>query len=189
MLLLLLFNDRIWSKSLIQHRIITFWMLCRLQHRFFWNECSSFCVLYFGLLRWTMILLWAKISVRCLDYPIFTTKHFWPTFDPHVQEGATKISCTVFAVIAATTWNTLLCYKATLWLLKMHKQKSLTLLWGSFGGWGTVRGAVDVAPKGVYYLVYRCLQSGASLITHNAKPKIIDALLTLNSRMGQWPCR
>ena len=55
------------------------------------------------------------------------------------------------------------------------------------GGWcGNI--AWLSANKGCQLLVYRCQQSSAIWIIQNARPKIIDALLTLICKMGHGAC-
>jgi len=73
-------------------------------------------------------------------------------------------------------------------LPRMQNQKLLTLCWWSFLGWGRERAAIIFAPKGGQYLIYGCLQPITSGITQDARPKIIDAPLTVIFRMGQGAC-
>jgi len=56
--------------------------------------------------------------------------------------------------------------------------------WHSFSRWGSERVAFAFAYKGGQYLSYDSLQPMPALITQDARPKIVDALLTLISRMG-----
>jgi len=148
MVLHLLFDNSIWSKLLIQHQVITFWMLCRLQYWLFWIQCMSFCQLYFVLQSRSIVLVSAQISMQYLDYRMYKTKNCWRTIDAHFQDGVTKISCTVLAEMAGTTLNMHYWYKATLRLPKMQDQKSLRLRWGSLSGWGRERASVVFATKG-----------------------------------------
>jgi len=158
MLLIVLPNNSIGSKSLIQHPASTFWMLCRLWYRLFWNQCFSFYDLHFWLLRLSIFQLWAEISAQWLDYPIYKTKHCSPSVDADFQDGATKIWCTIMAEKAASTLYMNYCHKASLGLPKMHDQKSLRLNWLSFSGWGRVRATVVFATKGGRCVNNGCLQ-------------------------------
>ena len=148
MLLHLLFDNSIWSKSLIQCPEITVWMICRLRHRWFCNQCFSFCELYFRLQRRSIVLLWAQISIQCLVYPIYKTEDCWRSVDAHFQDGVKNILCTVLAEKGAITLYMQYCYEVTLWLPKMQDQQSLRLHWGSFTGWGRERATVVFATKG-----------------------------------------
>jgi len=60
------------------------------------------------------------------------------------------------------------------------------LHWRSFSGLGREHDAIIFALQGSQYLVYEWLQPFAIEVTHHAQPKIVDALLTLIFRMGQW---
>jgi len=185
MLLILLSNISIWSKSLIQHVAITLWMLYRLQYQWFWNQCFFYCDLDCRQLRWSIVRLWAKITAQCVDYPIYKTKDCWHSVDVHFQHGVTIMSCTVLAEKATSTFYINYYHKAKLRLPRMGDQKSSRLHWCSFSGWVRERAAVVCAPKGCQCLIYRCLQPITTYIMQDAKPKIIDTSLMLIFRMGQ----
>jgi len=55
----------------------------------------------------------------------------------------------------------------------------------SFAEWGGEHVAVSFAYNGGLYLVYKCPQPIATQITQDARPKIVDALLTLICRIAQ----
>jgi len=74
---------------------------------------------------------------------------------------------------------------APLWLPKTGDLKLLTFIWRSFAWWGTERVVSVCAYNGGQYLGYDYLQPMPALITQDARPKIINAPLTLISRMGQ----
>jgi len=59
------------------------------------------------------------------------------------------------------------------------------LWWRSFSQWGWEHVAFSFAYKGDQYLLYECLQPIATQIAQDARPKIIDAQLTLIVGMGQ----
>jgi len=77
------------------------------------------------------------------------------------------------------------CNQAPLRLPKLRDLKSLTLIWPSFSRWGRECDASAFAYEGGQYLSYDYLQPMPTLITQDARPKIIDAPLTLISMMGQ----
>jgi len=163
-------------------------MLYRLRSRLFCNQCFSYCDLYFWLLRQSMVQLWVQISNWCLDHTILKTKNCRCSVNAHFQDGVTKLSCTVLAEKAATTLFMSYCPKATLGLPMQQDQKSLRCRWRSVSGCGREGAHIVFAPKGGKCLIYGCLQLIATLITHDAKPKIIDALWRLIFGRGQYPC-
>jgi len=136
MLLLLICDNCIWSKSLNKHPRLPVWLLCRLRHRSFWNQCISFLVWYIGVLRRSIVLVWSHISARCLEYAIYKTKHCRCTIYANYNDGVRKISCIVSVEQATITWYMNYCYKATLRLPKMQDRISLRLHWHWFPGWG-----------------------------------------------------
>jgi len=148
MLLLLQFDNSIWSKSLIQHPAIMLWMLCTLQYWLLWNQCFSFWDLYLGLLRQSIVLVWAQISVQCHTYQIYKTRNSWCSVDANCQDWVTKIWCTVMAQTAATTGYINWCHNATLTLPKMRDQTLLKLSWWPFSGCNRERAALVFAPRG-----------------------------------------
>ena len=66
-----------------------------------------------------------------------------------------------------------------LWLPMMQNQKSLTLCWHSFSWWGREHVATSLFYKGGQYASYVSPQPLTTLITNDAKPKIIHAPLML----------
>ena len=80
------------------------------------------------------------------------------------------------------------CDHAALRWPKMRDLESLTLSWHSFSRWGKECVAFSFAIEGGQYLSYDYLQPIATQITQDARPKIVDAPLTLISRMGQGAC-
>jgi len=66
--LLLQFDDIILLKSCIQPPIISFCIIGSVQYQLFWNLCCSFHMSYYCLEWWSIVLLWAHISVQCHDY-------------------------------------------------------------------------------------------------------------------------
>jgi hypothetical protein len=67
----------------------------------------------------------------------------------------------------------------------MHDQKSLTLRWHSFSWLGREGIAICFAYKGSHRFLCDWLQPIQGVISQDAWPKIIDALLTLIFLMGQ----
>jgi len=49
--------------------------------------------------------------------------------------------------------------------------------------------AFSLSYQGSQYIIYDSSQPFATLITYDAKPEIVDALLTLIFMMGQRACR
>ena len=77
------------------------------------------------------------------------------------------------------------CDHSPIRLPKMQDQKLLMLHWRSFSEWGRKNVTFFFAYKGSLYLIYERLHPIATQITHDARPKIIDSLLTLILRMRQ----
>jgi len=98
------------------------------------------------------------------------------------------ISCMVSPEKAANTWYINHCHKATHRLHLMQHQISFTLHWCSFPGLGREHVAMVFAPQGSQYLILSFLQPVATLITQDAKPKIVDTLLRLIFRVQQRQC-
>jgi hypothetical protein len=73
-------------------------------------------------------------------------------------------------------------------LLKMQNQSSLTHCWCSFSWCGRGYAAIAFALKGGQYSIYVSVQPCTTQITNNAKPKIVNTLLTLIFMMGQGAC-
>jgi len=71
----------------------------------------------------------------------------------------------------------------------LQYQKLLILCWRSFSESGRERVAFSFANIGNLYHIYEYLQPITTQINHDAKPKIIDALLMLIFNMGQGACR
>jgi len=67
----------------------------------------------------------------------------------------------------------------------MQGQKSLTLRWSSDSEWGSDRLSLSFAENASQYHISEPLQQSATQITNEARPKIIDALLTL---ILPWAC-
>ena len=147
-LLFLLNDDSVLSKSLIQHPVITCSMICSVRYRLFSNLCFSFEIMYFCILRLSIVLLWAGISMRCLYYPIWKTDNCWCADDAHFHDGVKYMSCTVLPEQAAITVYMDYCHKASRSFPKMQDQKSLTLHGCSFSGWGREHVAYVEATKG-----------------------------------------
>jgi len=102
-----------------------------------------------------------------------------------VQEAVAGTSLAYLPREAANSTLIEVCNHAPLRLRKMRDLKSLTLSSRWFARWGRVRVASSSAYKRGQYLHYDYQQSMPALIRQDARPKIIDTLLTLISRMGQ----
>jgi len=103
MLSFLLFQNCNLSKLFNQHWVITSRMFCRLQYRLFWNLWFLFYILYFCLLRQSIVLLCAQISVRCLDHPRCKTKNHRRSVDAHFQDVAGHVPHWFLPLKAANT--------------------------------------------------------------------------------------
>jgi len=154
MLLFLQFHKCILSKSLNQHPVITLCMFCSLQYRLFWNLCFSFYPLYFCLLRQSIVLLCAQISVWCLDYPGWKTKNHWCSVEAQFQDGAGSVPLFLLPPNAANTSFMDVCNKSLLKCPKMQSWKLWMLCWYSLSEWGSDRVAFSFASKGCQCISY-----------------------------------
>jgi len=94
------------------------------------------------------------------------------------------VSLSVFPIKAA---NTLIMNRndhIAFDLTGLQDQKSLTLCRRSISQWGRERETRSVANKGSQYPIYEWSQLIAKQITNDARPKIIDAPLTLIFAIG-----
>jgi len=92
MLSFLLLDNSILPKSLFQHPVITFCRFCSLWYWLFWNPRFSLYILHFYLSSRSIVLLWARISVRFLDYPTCKTKNHRHLVDAHFHDVARRMS-------------------------------------------------------------------------------------------------
>jgi len=146
----------------IQRPTISFCIFYILPYRLVWNLGFSLNMLNFSLERRWMVPLWAHMSGQCLDYPIHKTTNYWCNFHTHGNDRITYTACTVLVDKALIPSDVNHCHKATLRSAKMHDQKSLTLHWRSFSGWGREHVAIVFAPQGGQYIIYGCLWPIAS---------------------------
>ena len=70
----------------------------------------------------------------------------------------------------------------------LQDQKSFTLCWRSYSGWGRERVAHSVAWNASQYHIYEWPQQINPQITNDARPTIVDAPLTLIFRIGHGAC-
>ena len=105
----------------------------------------------------------------------------WVKLVVTVREAVVGISLAYQPREAAKSSLIDVCDHAALRLPKLRDLES----WRTFSRWCTERVASPFAYKGGQYLSYDSLQPMPALMTQDARPKIVDALLTLISRMGQ----
>ena len=101
--------------------------------------------------------------------------------DAHFHDAAGSMPLFLWLTKVAHTPFITVCNLSQLWLPKMQNQKLLTLRWRSFSSWGREHVAFSLSYKGGQYSIYDGLQPFTTLITNDAKPKIIDTLLMLIS--------
>jgi len=76
----------------------------------------------------------------------------------------------------------------TFQLPDLQDQNSVMLCWRSLSEWGSKCVAFSFALKYGQYVIYDRLHPITTLITHDARAKIFDTLLTIMFRMGQGAC-
>jgi len=112
-------------------------------------------------------------------YQWWKVKNHWPSVDAHNHEGALSVSLSGFPIKAA---NTVIIYKnnhIAFDLPDLQVHKSLTLRWRSISEWGRECGARSFAYKASQYCMYEWSQPIAKQMTNDARPKIVEAPLTL----------
>jgi len=102
-----------------------------------------------------------------------------------IQEAVTGMSLAYLPWQAANSTIIEVCNYAPLILPKMQDLELLMLIWHSFPRWGREPVASAFAYTGGQCISYDKLQPLPALITQDARPKLVDAALTLMSRMGQ----
>lgn len=70
MLLCLVVGIGIFSKSLINHPVISFSKFWCLGYNLFCTPCISYDIVYCCLKWWSVILWWVEVSMQYLHYPI-----------------------------------------------------------------------------------------------------------------------
>jgi hypothetical protein len=115
---------------------------------------------YFCIETGSIVLLCAQRSPQCLDNLICKTENRWHSVDTHFHNGITHMSCSISYEMAASTSYLNNSNKATSTLANMQGQKSLTLHWHTFPGWGWDHVDIVFAPKGSQYRIYTCLWYG-----------------------------
>ena len=142
--------------------------------------CHPFC-----LYRQPKIPLWLTAAYRRCDFPGFMTKNCWRYVDAHFHDGAGRVLQSVFPIKAAKNSFMTDCSLLEVWFPRTHYQKSLTLHWRLFSWWGREGIAICFAYKGHQNFLYDWLQSIGGVISQDAWPQIVDALLTRIFMMGQ----
>jgi len=133
--------------------------------------------------------LWMSANNHHLDIPRCTARNHWRSFNTHFQNGAMTVSLSLLPIKAAVTFIMPNHYQITYILPYLKDQKSLMLRWHSFPWWGKEDVTHCFAWSGHQNIVSELVPQISTLITHDAKPKVVDARLTLIFRIGQWPCR
>jgi len=115
-------------------------------------------------------------------YPTCKPKNLWCSIDAHCQEVVGILSLAFWPIKAANIMILDICSCTALELSKRHDQKSLTLRWSSFSGGTSVLDTSIFAYKGGQYYHYGSMPLHSPWIMQDARPIIVDALLTLMFR-------
>jgi len=113
------------------------------------------------------------------DYQWWKAKNCYCSVDAHFHEGAWCLPLTFSPIKVA---NTLIIYRndhIAFELPDLQDKKSLTLCWHSISEWGRDRETRSFAYKARQSCISEYSQPIAMPITNDARPKIIDAPLTL----------
>jgi len=124
-----------------------------------------------------------------IPYPWCKTKNCWHSVHVHCSEGVVISSLAFLPTKPANTMFMGSCRCTAIRFSKMQDQKLLMLSWRSF-----VEGGSDIVTsifthKGRQYFDYGLMPLHSTFIIQETRPEIVDAPLTLMSRMGQQACR
>jgi len=91
--------------------------------------------------------IWQTTTYRRRDFPGRMTENCWRSVDAHFHDGAGRVLQSVLPIKAAndafkTDYNL-----SEAWCPRTHTQKSLTLRWRSFSGWGSAGIAICLPIK------------------------------------------
>jgi len=129
--------------------------------------------------------IYTMTNASRFDYQWWKAKNRCHSIDAHLNEGARSVSLYVFPIKAA---NTLIINRndhIASDLADLQDQQSLTLCWRPFSWRGTERASICFPSKGGQYFDCKLERPYRFWLTLLTWPKIVDALLTLNFRMGQ----
>jgi len=87
-----------------------------------------------------------------LDYPRCENLNRWRSVDAHFQDGPGSVSILPLTIKKANTSVMTICNQSPLRLPTMPGQKSFTLCWPSFPGWGRERVSQFLDYKGGQYI-------------------------------------
>jgi len=123
--------------------------------------------------------LYTMTNASRFDCQWWMDKYCWGSSEAHFHEGARSVSRCFFPIKAA---NTLMIYRndhIAFDLPDLQDQKMLTLRWRSISEWGRECEVRSFAYKASQYRIYEWSEPFAKQITNDARPKIVDAPLTL----------
>jgi len=137
------------------------------------------------LYRQPKITLWPTTSYRRCDIPRCMTKNRWRSVDTQFHNGTRRVLLSVWPIKAGKNTFMTEYDLSGVWYPRTHDQSSLMLRWRSCSWRGIERIALRFAFKGSQKSLHDLLQPIGGVISPDAWPKIIVALLTLICMMGQ----
>jgi len=123
--------------------------------------------------------MYTMTNASRFDYQWWKAKNRWRSIDAHFHAGARSMSLYFVPMKAA---NTFIIYRndhIALDLPDLQDKKPLKLRWHSTSEWGRQHEARSFAYWASQYRNYEWSQPFAKQITNGARPKIVDAPLTL----------
>jgi len=123
--------------------------------------------------------IYTMTNASRIDEQWWKVKNCWCSIDAYFHDGARSVSLSCFPIKAA---NTLIIYRnnhIAYDLPNLQYQKSLTLRWRSISQWGGELEARSFAYSASQYRIYEWSQPFAKQFTDDARPPIVDSLLTL----------
>jgi len=138
----------------------------------------------FGLSRQPILRLWLYTTCHSSDYPRYMTNNLWHSIDAHCHDGARRVLQSVSPIKVAENSFMTNCHLFVVWLPMTYDQKPFALCRRSSSRGSREGIAICFAYNGGEQFLYDWLQPIGSVITLDTWPKIVDALLTLISKMG-----
>ena len=139
-----------------------------------------------------ILLIILSVRIRTtkslINYLPFKTDNCWCSVDAHCQNRAESVALSHLPTKAAYTSFMNGCNQFSLRSTLMQDQTLLTLVGCLVLEWCREPVAFSFAYNCGLYLMYECLHPIATQFTQDARPTIIDGLLTLIFRMGQGTC-
>jgi hypothetical protein len=132
--------------------------------------------------------LWSVATRLPYNYHTYKTPNQWCSVVTQFQDGTGSILWLYLTRQATNTSLTNVCNQLPCWLRKIHSNKWSMFNSRSFSEWGSDHIVHCFTKEGCQHVCYGKQRPGHVSITIHTRLKIVDAVLKLIFRMGQWPC-